>query len=368
MIQTVQDRGPADRLSGRVTITQLSEALGLSKSTVSRALNGYPDISESTRLRVRRGAETMGYRPLSHAQAIRTGRVRALGLVVQIDDHDSQRPFLADFLAGISVAASAEGWTLTVAPADSEARTVRTMAQLVEDRKADGFILPRTLSDDARVTLLRTHDVPFVMFGRTAEPEGCAWFDILGEDAMRDAVMHLARLGHRRIAFVNGGARYNYSRLRLAGYRAGLAVAGLEEDPALIRGDALRTEDGARETRALLALDAPPTAAVFAVDHAALGLYRVCADLGLAVGRDLSVISYDGVPDGAYADPPQSSFKVDTRAAGQRLAEMLIARIRGTAPEELRETAPAIFDDRGSAGPPRLEPEALARCLRQETT
>jgi LacI family transcriptional regulator len=266
----------------------------------------------------------MGYRPLSHAQAIRTGRVRALGLVVQIDDHDSQRPFLADFLAGISVAASAEGWTLTVATADSEARTVCTMAQLVEDRKADGF--------------------------------------------MRDAVVHLARLGHRRIAFVNGGARYNYSRLRLAGYRAGLAAAGLEEDPALIRGDALRTEDGARETRALLELDAPPTAVVFAVDHAALGLYRVCADLGLAVGRDLSVISYDGVPDGAYADPPLSSFKVDTRAAGQRLAEMLIARIRGAAPEELRETAPAIFDDRGSAGPPRLEPEALARRLRQETT
>ncbi len=347
----------------RVTITQLSAALGLSKSTVSRALNGYPDISESTRLRVRRGAETLGYRPLSHAQAIRTGRVRALGLVIQIGDHDSQRPFLADFLAGISAAASAEGWTLTVATADSEAHALRTMGQLIEDRKADGFILPRTLSQDARVALLRARSVPFVMFGRTADPEGCAWFDILGEDAMRDAVLHLARLGHRRIAFVNGGARYNFSRLRLQGYCAGLAAAGLPEDAALIRGDALRSEDGARETRALLALDAPPTAVVFAVDHAALGLYRACADLGLAVGHDLSVISYDGVPDGAYAAPPLSSFKVDTRAAGQRLAELLIARIRGAAPETLRETAHAAFADRGSAGPPRLGSAALAARL-----
>ncbi|MGR3463675.1 substrate-binding domain-containing protein [Limimaricola sp.] len=364
-MQRTEDPREAGMRRGRVTITQLSEALGLNKSTVSRALNGYADISEGTRLRVRRRAESMGYRPLSHAQAIRTGRVQALGLVIQIGDHDSQRPFLADFLAGISATASAEGWTLTVATADSEADAVRTMEQLVEDRKADGFILPRTLSRDARVALLRERGVPFVMFGRTAEPEGCAWFDVLGEDAMRDAVVHLAGLGHRRIAFVNGGARYNYSRVRLEGYRAGLACAGLEEDPALIRGGALRTEEGARETRALLSLAAPPTAVVFAIDHAALGLYRVCAERGLAVGRDLSVISYDGVPDGAYAEPPLSSFTVDTRAAGQRLARLLIARIRGAAPETLRETAPAAFADRGSAGPPRHTSAALAARLSQ---
>jgi LacI family transcriptional regulator len=366
--KAIHDRGEGEAQPGRVTITALSAALGLSKSTVSRALNGYPDISERTRLRVRRGAETMGYRPLSHAQAIRTGRVRALGLVVQIGDHDAQRPFLADFLAGISVAASAEGWTLTVATADSEADAVRTMEQLVEDRKADGFILPRTLSHDARVALLRARGVPFVMFGRTADPEGCAWFDILGEAAMRDAVLHLAGLGHRRIAFVNGGTAYNYSRLRLQGYLDGLDAAGLPEDPELIRGGALNTDDGARETRALLALPQPPTAVVFAVDHAALGLYRACAERGLAVGRDVSVISYDGVPDGAHVQPPLSSFTVDTRAAGHRLAELLIDRIRGAAPETLRETARAAFADRGSAGPPRLSSEALSKRLATETT
>lgn len=367
MVQVGEDPGPQAVAPSRVTITQLSEALGLSKSTVSRALNDYPDISEGTRLRVRKSAEAMGYRPLSHAQAIKTGRVRALGLVVQIGDHDSQRPFLADFLAGITVAASAEGWTLTLATADTEADAVATMERLIDDRKADGFILPRTLSRDRRVELLRRRDVPFVMFGRTEQPDGCAWFDIAGEAAMCDAVMRLAGLGHRRIGFVNGGPQYNYSRLRLQGYREGLLAAGIGEDPALIRSGALRTEDGARETRWLLSLDRPPTAVVFAVDHAALGLYRACAELGLAVGSDLSVISYDGVPDGAYVSPPLSSFAVDTRAAGQRLAELLIARIRGAAPETLRETAPAAFADRGSAGPPRLSPEELAARLAGQT-
>ncbi|SDE78679.1 LacI family DNA-binding transcriptional regulator [Limimaricola pyoseonensis] len=366
MVQSSDIAGPRGAMAGRVTITRLSEALGLSKGTVSRALNGYPDIAEATRLRVRRQAEAMGYRPLSHAQAIKTGRVRALGLVLQIGDHDSQRPFLADFLAGITMAASAEGWTLTVATAESEAGILQTMAQLIEDRKADGFILPRTLSEDPRVTLLRERGVPFVMFGRTARPEGCAWFDILGEEAMRDAVLHLAGLGHRRIGFVNGGTRYNFSRLRLEGYRAGLAAAGLAADPDLIRGEALQVEDGARETRALLALGAPPTAVVFAVDQAALGLYRACAERGLAVGRDVSVLGYDGVPDGLHAAPPLSSFAVDRRAAGQRLAELLIRRIRGEDPELLRETARAVLVDRGSAGPPRLSSEALAARLAED--
>ncbi len=361
---TLRKGGAAER----VTISQVADALGMTKGTVSRALNGYPDISDSTRNRVRRQAEAMGYRPLSHAQAIKTGRVRALGLVIQIGDHDSQRPFLADFLAGITMTASAEGWSLTVATSDTEAGALETMAGLIQDRKADGFILPRTLWHDARVEMLRTRGVPFVMFDRTSDPAGCAWFDVLGEDAMHDAVLRLSQLGHRRIGFVNGGPQYTYSRLRLDGYLRGLEAAGLPRDEDLIRGNAVRTEDGARETSRLLSLDAPPTAVVFAIDHAALGLYQAAAERGLDVGRDLSVISYDGVPDGAYAQPPLSSFAVDTRAAGHRLADLLIRRIRGEAPEALRETARASLVDRGSAGPPRLSSEELADRLSSKTT
>lgn len=89
----------------RVTISDLADYLNLTKGTVSRALNGYDDIAENTRLRVKRAAEQLNYRPLSHAQAIRTGRVRSLGLVLQVNEHDGHRPFVAEFLAGLSEAA-----------------------------------------------------------------------------------------------------------------------------------------------------------------------------------------------------------------------------------------------------------------------
>jgi len=339
-----------------VTINDVAEALGLTKSTVSRAMNGYSDISQTTQLRVRRMAETMNYMPLSHAQAIKTGRTRSLGLVLQLSDHDAQRPFLAEFLAGLSAGASAENWTLTVAASDSDDDMIRTFQSLLRDGKADGFVLPRTMNDDPRVKLLREADVPFVMFGRQDDADGCAWFDILGEDAMRDAVLHLASLGHERIGFVNGAMQYNYAPLRDAGFRDGMAQAGLTVDQALIAEDAVTIEDGKRVGSLLLDHPEPPTAIVCAVDFAALGIYHAAAERGLSIPQELSVIAYDGIPEGVHAHPPLTTYAVDNRNAGMRLATLLIRRIRGEDLVNLRETAKANFIDRGSTGPAVTRP------------
>jgi len=335
----------------RVTISDVANALSLTKSTVSRALNGYPDIAQTTQLRVKRMAERMNYQPLSHAQAIKTGRTRSLGFVLQLADHDAQRPFLAEFLAGLSAGSTAEGYTLTVASADSGAHLIETFRRLLQDRKADGFILPRAMVADPRVALLRDANVPFVLYGRQDDPEGCCWFDMRGEDAMRDAVLHLANLGHRRIAFINGGTIYSYATLRQQGFETGMQQAGLAIDPDLIRENAVSLEGGQQSAAALLDLPNPPSAIVCAVDQVALGVYRAAAERGLAIGQDLSVVGYDGIPEGAHAQPPLTTFAVDNGAAGIELATLLIRRIRGEPHEDLRKTAAAVFVDRGSTGP-----------------
>lgn len=360
MTATANEPPAASAAGRRVTINDLAGALGVTKSTVSRALNGYADISPATRARVQRQAEIMGYRPLSHAQAIRTGRTRSLGLALQTDEPGALRAFLSDFLAGLTRQASAENWTLTVATAETEPDLLTTITRLVEEQKADGFILPRTLSDDPRVTLLRDREVPFVLFGRTEDDAGCAWFDIEGEAAIRDAVLRLARMGHARIAFVNGGPRYHFSRLRADGYLQGLAQADLCDAPVLRADVAMSAAEGAAATRRLLALSQPPTAIIFATDVAALGAYTVAADLGLRIGSDLSTISYDGLPEGQFAVPRLTTFSVDSRRAGERLAALLIRRIRGTDPEHLRELQPARLIEGLSDGPPALTPTELA--------
>lgn len=347
----------------RVTIADLAARLGLTKGTVSRALNGYPDIAESTRRRVERAAQELGYHPMSQAQAIRTGRVRAIGLVLQTYEHDGQRPFLADFLAGLAQVASDERWTLTIANATSAEELPQVLGRLIAERKADGFVLPRTLRDDPRVRFLRAQGTPFVLFGRTADPEGCAWFDIESEVAMAEAVARLHGLGHRRIGFVHGDVAANYDTMRLAGYRAGLATCGLPYDEALIIAGVNGTPDGTKATRALIALQEPPTAILFATDRAALGAWPAAEALGLTIGRDLSVIGYDGLPEGSHVRPGLTSYAVDNRAAGEELATLLIRRCRGEAPETLRQTARATLLPRGSDGPPALSPAALARLV-----
>ena len=338
----------------RTTISEVAAALGVTKGTVSRALNGHPDIADGTRLRTERMAKRMGYRPLGSAQAIRTGRSRALGLVIETGEHDAHRPFLAEFLGGLSDGAAAEGWTLTVASAP-EGGSIVTYRRLIEERKADGFVLPRTLLDDPRVRMLRGAGVPFVLFGRHGDPEGCAWFDIDGGGAMNAAVRLLAGRGHRRIAFVGSDPAHAYSNLREAGFREGMAAAALDLPTAYVRHGAIDRATGEAAARALLALPAPPTALVYAIDMAALGLWRAARGAGLVVGRDVAVIAYDGIPEGAHAEPPLATWAVDYGAAGRRLATLLIRRVRGEEPETLREIAPARYLDRGSAGVRRQE-------------
>lgn len=349
-----------NRAAMRVTITDVADALGLTKSTVSRALNGYPDISQATQIRVKRMAEKLNYQPLSHAQAIKTGRTRSLGLVLQLSDHDAQRPFLAEFLAGVSAGASAEGYTLTVASADDHAHLIETFRALLRDGKADGFILPRAMSHDPRVHMLRQAHVPFVLFGRQENEEDCCWFDIRGEDAMRDAVLHLASLGHKRIGFINGGMIYAYAALRLNGFTQGMAEADLLLDEDLIEENAVTVADGAAAAERLLDKSDPPTAIVCAVDFAALGVYRTAAERGLEIGSDLSVVAYDGIHEGAHAQPPLTTFSVDNRAAGERLATLLIKRIRGEPFDQLRETVAATFLDRGSTGPAKFNTTSVS--------
>ncbi|WP_424831480.1 LacI family DNA-binding transcriptional regulator [Ruegeria sp.] len=352
-------------VSGRIKLDELAAHLGLSKSTVSRALNGYTDISETTRKRVETAARKLGYRPLSHAQAIRTGRVRAIAMVLNSDEPDGHNPFLQEFLAGACEAASGYDWTMTISTAQSEQDTLKVLGRLVEEHKADGFILPRTAVNDSRVRFLRHMQVPFILYGRTAygrakPPENTSWFDISGEAAIRKAVLRLAGYGHTRIGYVGSDLKFNYSNLRRDGYFEGLNVAGLPLDPELVRNGARTREEGAEEGRALLRLDRPPTAIVFATDLAALGFYSVATDLGLTVGHEISVIGYDGIPECQYARPGLTTFNVDSRAAGARLATLLIRQIRGEDPDTLRELGEATLTERASDGPPTLTPEGLA--------
>ena len=351
------------QLKHRVKIVDLAQSLNLSKGTISRALNDYSDISDSTKLRVRKQAKIMGYIPLSSAQAIKTGRVRSLGLVLRVDSHDSHHAFLTDFLDGVSRSAGTRNWTLTVATATSDEDELQTFRRLVAERKVDGFIITRCLVNDIRVGLLHDAQIPFVLYGRTNLDADYSYFDISGETAIESAVCRLVALGHKNIGFINGPEDLNFAQMRKNGYLAGLETSGLAQNSSYIVSDVLTREQGQMATQALLTLPTPPTAIIFSLDMAALGGYRAVEKLGLSVGKDVSFIGYDGISQGVYATPALSTFEVDTRQAGERLATMLIDQIRGEPLEKLNEIQHAKFTPRGSSNPPQKTSEQLAEFI-----
>ena len=349
----------------KVTIQDLSDRLGLTKGTVSRALNKYPDIAESTQNRVAFAAKELGYRPSNHAQAIRTGLVKSIGLVLNVAGENAHRPFLAEFLNGISQRLGEEEWTLVVATAQSDEHSIQVHSRLIAEQKVDGFILPRTKIHDGRVELLKSEGMPFVLYGRVADSQDCAFFDIAGENAMRQAVERLHGMGHRRIAFIGGHRDNNFELLRRDGYLSGLNKAQIEPDDDLIVEGAMSVEQGFRAARGLLSLNSPPTAIVCALDRAALGVCRAATSLGLYVGRDISVIRYDGIPEGAFATPPLTTFSVDSKVAGSRLADIVLQVVSGSDANSFRELADAHLIERQSDGPPTKSPKEICALVAQ---
>lgn len=339
-------------VSGGVTIADLAAELGVTKSTVSRALNGYADIAEATRERVRAAAVANGYFASSAARNLKRGRHETIGVVLPVSIGTMAQPFLAEFFDTVSRTLHESGYDLLTSTARSTEDALRTHGRLIAARKVDGFILPRTEVVDPRVTFLREKGVPFVAHGRTAAQAHHAWYDIDNFNAIRQVVGHLAGLGHRRIAFVGGPRRFNFISQRLEGYRVGMDEAGLAVDEASILLDELSPQSGLACARRLLDRAGPPTAVACATDAIAFGVIRALTERGLKAGRDVSVTGYDDTPLGAFIDPPLTTFSQAIAQSGERVARMLLELIGGARPEDLQELHDAVFIRRASDGPP----------------
>ena len=210
-------------MPGRVTIAELARRSGVSTGTVSRALNGYRDVSPDTRARVVALARELGYEPDASARTLRTRRSMLAGAYLGRCGDDPSQPFFRAVLAGLGERLAARGYGLMVVEGTGDLRPVRRGA-------LDGAVVMSVDAGDPVVAALAAAGVPTV--GVDVELAAHVAADHRGGTAL--AVRHLAQLGHRRIAHVAGTPHTLAGRERLAGYRAGLEAAGLPYDPALV--------------------------------------------------------------------------------------------------------------------------------------
>lgn len=351
----------------KVSLKVVAAHLGITVSTASRALNGYSDISEKTRERVKRAAEELGYKPNLTARRLSIGISEAVCYLMPRDVNVVGQPFVFQLLQGLSDVLGKRNWDLLLANAGSAKEELLIIDRLFGSGRVGGFVLSRPAKDDPRVRLLQELKCPFVVHGRTGQSDDYAWFDVDGDHAIHSAVDHLAGLGHKKIAFIGSHLQYQFSHDRMTGYLRGLRDNGLSVPESYSQIADLTDSGGELAANALLNLEVPPTAIVCVTDLMAIGALAALRARGLVPGVDVSVIGYDGISFGAHSNPPLTTMAQPQAHAGRRLGEMLLSVIDGEDPKKFQELQRAYLFRRSTDGAAHLLPSKSDVSKREET-
>ncbi|MCP4327200.1 MAG: LacI family DNA-binding transcriptional regulator [Hyphomicrobiales bacterium] len=314
-----------------MNLKELSEHLGLSQTTVSRALNGFPEVKESTRLRVLEAAKKHNYSPNLRAKNLATGRAMATGHVIPLSSkHEMVNPIFGDFIAGAGEVYARNGYEmiLSIVNDRDEASVYR---QLKAKGTVDGLIVHGPRINDKRIDLLREIGIPFLVHGRASGINSpYSWLDVNNRSAFNRATDFLLDLGHSRVALINGLEAMDFAYRRRDGYEQSLHARGIEPDPQLMRSDEMTEFYGYRSAREMMALDEPPTAYLVSSIIAAFGIRRAVEEDGLRIGRDISIITFDDAlsymkngEDVPIFTAARSSVRDAGRQAGQMLLELI---------------------------------------------
>ncbi|MFS8097119.1 LacI family transcriptional regulator [Lentzea alba] len=318
-------------MSKRVTINDVAEAAGVSRQTVSRALNDKGEIDGSTKQRVLDAARDLGYRPSRFARGLVRQDSTTIGLVIP----DLLNPFFTEVAAGALEAARARGWHVivydTADSIDEERGTLEVVVAQV-DAVVGYFSLDEAELDG------HLKGIPAVLIGREHSTPRFSSIRVEGATGVREAVDHLVTRGHRQIGMLDHAGRAEPS-IRRTWFADAMTAHGLNAEAV---GNAVQSVDGGAEALTNLLSGHPDLTAVFTFnDIIAIGALRAARQLGRAVPADLAVIGFDGLQLGTVVHPALTSVALDTARVGALAIEQAGRLLAGdTLPgEELQVNA-----------------------------
>lgn len=332
----------------RWNLEQIGERAGVSRSTVSRVVNGEPNVSPAVRARVQAVIAQTGYRPHAAAKSLASSRTGVIGLVIPsavaslFDD-----PYFGRLILGISGAANEHELTLALLLSDDE----HTLAsRVVTPGMVDGVIVTATHMDQPVIEALRSSQLPFVVVGRPDDDDLRASVDVDNRGGAKKAARHLVSLGRRRLAMIGAPENTSAGVDRREGFLAGLEEAGLSIDGRFVQGD-WSSESGRAAMLELLEQD--PDAVFVASDRMAVGALRALQEAGVACPRDVAVVAFDGLIPPTQTNPPLTSVAQPVGQVGDRAVRLLLALVDGeiTTPEHVVfSTELVVRESCGAAG------------------
>jgi DNA-binding LacI/PurR family transcriptional regulator len=337
--------------AGGPTLAVIAREAGVSVPTASKVANGREDVAPETRRRVTEVLDRLGYvrRPrftVSRPPAL-------IDLVV----HRLDSTWSGAVLHGVEEAAHEAGLGVVVSGALTRTRGGRPERGWLDKlcaRGSSGVLFNLAELNSTQYAWLEQHRIPYVMIDPVLEPPpGVASVSATNWQGGMTATEHLIELGHRRIAVIGGYRRKMCSSARVAGYRSAMATAGLRVSPEYVRYGSFHEMGAHRQMTELLALPEPPTAVFTCSDPMALGVYQALHEHGLRVPQDISVVSFDDLPQARWATPALTTVRQPLSEMAAAALRLLLRMMDGDRPDGTRTELSTRLVIRDSAAPPK---------------
>lgn len=339
------------------TIRDVAKRAGVATMTVSRVINNSGYVSEATRAKVEAAVEELGYVPNMLGPSLRFNQTNTLALLVT----DITNPFWTTIARGAEDAAHSKGYSVILCNSDESPEKQEQYLAMLLKRQIDGILLAPACSAAEPVELIKKQGVPVVVLDRSVPVSDV---DIIRGDSFGGAsqmTKYLLDLGHRQIAILSGPQAVSTSSDRVAGYRQALLEAGLQPNEDNIFWGHYTPTSGYNMTQKILAATSRPTAIFAANNFIAIGALRALRDAGFQVPVDMSVVSFDDIPETISIDPFLTVVTQPTYEMGYRAAELLLTRLASEGPTEYQSILlpTEIIVRRSSAHPARRSSEGL---------
>ena len=345
----------------RATIEMVARHCGVSRQTISNAINAPERLRPATLQKVLAVIDEMGYRPSHAARSLRTHATNVIGCRLLPSNHGATGGVLDGWFHALCAAARSGGYDVLTFAASCDDEEIEEYRDLLRRRVVDGFVVTNTHHVDSRPGWLNEQGVPFVAFGRPwGDPKAPhSWVDVDGASGTADAVRHLANLGHSRIGFLGWPKGSGVCDDRFQGWTSAMRALELP-----IKGLVGRAEDGIASGRALaeklLVGPRPPTGLVCVSDSMAVGAMRAVEDRGGTPGRDLAIVGFDDSPIASVIRPGLSSVRQPIVAVAGELIATLLAELSDANRRPSRILLAPRLIVRDSSGAPALDDKSAS--------
>ena len=306
-----------------MTVANIAKLAKVSTATVSRAINRVPTVDPVLARRVWRVIERVGYYPNTQARALVSGRSRIFGLVVS----EIRNSFFPEIVETFTQLAVKHKYEILLTSTGSDSNQVEIAARRMVERRVDGVAILTFGLGDSLVDLFRKRNVPVFAIDTDSPRSLLATVRIDHEHGVRQAVQHLAALGHVHIAFVSGPEHLKMAIARKIAFEKCMNEIRLETHPKLLVQGDHTMEAGMKAMSALAALPNRPTSVICSNDLTAIGVMRQAFELSLDVPRDLSVVGFDDIRMAQFLIPPLTTVQTSVAEVAEAAFAALLESV-----------------------------------------